>query len=83
MSSGMMGLVLLGPRVDRSTALATAENDAQGAYGDLTQYQVLIRLGPDGWHIDYELADPKLQGGGPHYVIDSTSGQIVQKRYEQ
>ena len=36
-----------------------------------------------GWHIDYWLKNPNLNGGGPHYIIDATSGAILQKRYEQ
>jgi len=49
----------------------------------LTPYRISIALEPDGWHIDYELKDPHLNGGGPHYVIDPASGAIVGKRYEQ
>jgi hypothetical protein len=37
----------------------------------------------DGWHIDYELLDPTRAGGGPHYVINARSGQILAKRYEE
>ena len=33
--------------------------------------------------IAYELKDPRLKGGGPHYVIDAATGAIVLKRYEQ
>jgi hypothetical protein len=43
----------------------------------------LQALEPDGWHVDYELKAPALQGGGPHYVIDPVSGGILAKRYEQ
>ena len=34
-------------------------------------------------HVDYDLKPPTLKGGGPHYVIDETSGAILKKRYEQ
>ena len=37
----------------------------------------------DGWHVDYELKTPLLNGGGPHYIIDPVSGQITWKKYEQ
>jgi hypothetical protein len=40
-------------------------------------------LEPDGWHVDYELKDPRLKGGGPHYIIDADSGTILSKRYQQ
>ncbi len=42
----------------------------------------MISLESDGWHIDYELKDARLKGGGPHYLIDATTGAIVSKRFE-
>lgn len=64
-------------------ALAIAQADAVQAYRDLSSYRIQLSLEDDGWHVDYELKDPKLKGGGPHYVIDANSGAIVSKRYEQ
>jgi hypothetical protein len=64
-------------------ALRIAHVDAEGAYRDLSPYRILLALEDDGWHVDYELKDPAMNGGGPHYVIDSTTGQIVWKRYYQ
>ena len=63
--------------------LKIAQADAQKAYGDLSLYRVTLALEPDGWHVDYELKDPDLQGGGPHYVIDSLTGKVTAKRYDQ
>jgi hypothetical protein len=64
-------------------ALAVAQADAAAAYRDLSGYCIRLRLEEDGWHIDYDLKDPRLKGGGPHYVIDRFSGAILSKRYEQ
>ena len=64
-------------------ALRIAHADAVAAYRDLSTYLIHVALEADGWHIDYELKDPKFKGGGPHYVIDPTTGAIVGKRYEQ
>lgn len=64
-------------------ALAIAQADAEKAYRDLTVYRIQLVLEADGWHVDYELKDPRLKGGGPHYVIDAEKGVIVSKRYEQ
>ena len=64
-------------------ALATAQADAARAYGDLTPYRIQLALEADGWHVDYELKDPRQKGGGPHYIIDAASGAILSKRYEQ
>jgi hypothetical protein len=57
--------------------------DAVHAYRDLTGYRIQIVLEADGWHIDYQLKEPKHKRGGPHYVIDARSGEISSKRHEQ
>jgi hypothetical protein len=64
-------------------ALTIAQADALNAYRDLSAYRIQLVLEADGWHIDYELKDARLKGGGPHYVIDAYTGAIVSKRYEQ
>ncbi len=71
------------PAIPGDRALAIAQADAATAYRDLTAYRIQLALEADGWHIDYELKDPRLKGGGPHYVIDATAGRIISKRYEQ
>ena len=63
--------------------LAIAQTDAAKAYRDLSCYRICLTLEKDGWHVDYELKDPKLKGGGPHYILDPLTGAIVAKRYEQ
>jgi len=74
---------LLATPITAARALGEAEADASRAYGDLSPYRVQVQLEPDGWHVDYELIDPELQGGGPHYVIHASDGTIIRKRYEQ
>jgi hypothetical protein len=64
-------------------ALAIAQADATRVYRDLSPYRIQVVLEDDGWHVDYELKDPRLKGGGPHYLIDAHTGAIVSKRYEQ
>ncbi|HEY1380635.1 MAG TPA: hypothetical protein VGF55_27790 [Gemmataceae bacterium] len=63
--------------------LRIAHRDALAVYRDLSDYRITLELRPDGWHVDYDLAQPLVAGGGPHYVIDPATGQIVSKRYEQ
>jgi hypothetical protein len=70
--------ILSGERV-----LTIAQADASRAYRDLSVYRIQLVLEDDGWHVDYDLKDAKLKGGGPHYVIDASSGAIIAKRYEQ
>jgi hypothetical protein len=64
-------------------AAEVARLDAERAYKDLSPYRVVLALEEDGWHVDYELKDPRVNGGGPHYRIDPTTGEIVWKRYDQ
>ena len=63
--------------------LAIAQTDASRMYQDLSRYSIRLTLEADGWHVDYEPKDPRLKGGGPHYVIDAVTGVILRKRYEQ
>jgi hypothetical protein len=63
--------------------LAIAQADASRVYRNLSDYRIHLVLEDDGWHVDYELKNPNLKGGGPHYVIDAQAGSIVSKRYEQ
>lgn len=64
-------------------ALRIARQDAERVYRDLSPYRASVSLEQDGWHVDYELKDPHVQGGGPHYVIDSEDGAILARQYEQ
>lgn len=71
------------PFVAGDQAQAIARADASPVYRDLSPYRIQLVLEADGWHVDYELNDPGLKGGGPHYVIDAGTGAILSKRYEQ
>ena len=74
----------VGPsRLSSDEALRIARLDAERAYRDLSPYRIAIALETDGWHVDYHLKDASLNGGGPRYVIDSLSGAIIAKKYEQ
>ena len=64
-------------------ALAIAQADAARVYRDLSLYRIQLVLDDDGWHVDYELKNPRLKGGGPHYIIDGQTGAVISKRYEQ
>ncbi len=70
-------------KVDRHEALQIADDDARKQYRDLSVYDVMIELENENWRIDYELKDAESQGGGPHYLVSSDTGEIVSRRYEQ
>ncbi len=76
-----MGNSVVGLAADQ--VLAIAQADAARVYRDLSVYQIQLVLEDDGWHIDYELKNPRLKGGGPHYIIDAHTGTVISKRYEQ
>lgn len=74
---------VLVPSITSDQALRIARVDAERVYRDLSPYRASVALEQDGWHVDYELKDQHLQGGGPHYVIDPGSGGILERHYEQ
>lgn len=71
------------PSITSDQALRIARLDAERVYRDLSLYRASVSLEADGWHVDYELKDPHVQGGGPHYVIDPGDGAILSTQYEQ
>jgi hypothetical protein len=71
------------PSITSDQALRIARQDAERVYRDLSSYRASVSLEPDGWHVDYELKDSDVQGGGPHYVIGPEDGAILAKQYEQ
>jgi hypothetical protein len=73
----------LGAGLAVAEVLRIAHQDAQAAYHDLSGFKITLTPFADGWHVDYDLTDPLSAGGGPHYVIDSQTGDILARRYEQ
>ena len=71
------------PVLPGDQVLAIAHGDASRVYRDLCAYRIQLVLEDDGWHVDYELKNPRLKGGSPHYRIDASTGAILSKRYEQ
>jgi hypothetical protein len=63
--------------------LRIACTDALQAYRDLSDYQITLMLQADGWHVDFNIMEPLVAGGGPSYVIDGSTGTILSKCYYQ
>jgi len=74
---------VIAQRISADQALAVAQADAQRTYRDLTPFAIRLSLEADGWHVDYELKDPRWKGGGPHYVLDAGPGDILWRRSDQ
>ena len=68
------------PLITSDQALQIARLNAEAAYRDLSAFRIVLVLEEDGWHIDYELKDAALNGGGPPYLVDRRSGAILWKR---
>jgi hypothetical protein len=73
----------LGSSLGVAEVLRIAHQDAQAVYRDLSGFKITLAPCPDGWHVDYDLTQPLSAGGGPHYVIDPHTGDILTRRYEQ
>ena len=71
------------PAVSSQRAFLIAMADAERTYRRTAHFKIEIALEVDGWHIDFDIRDPFTCGGGPHYIIDATSGEITWKRYDQ
>jgi hypothetical protein len=76
-----MGNIVVGLAGDQ--VLAIAQADAARIDRDLSLYRIQLVLEDAGWHVDHELKNPTLIGGGPHYIIDANTGAVISKRYEQ
>ena len=71
------------PLLSGDQALRIAAADAEAAYRDLSNCRITLSLEHDGWHIEYDLKNATAAGGGPHYVIDASTGAILSKVYYQ
>ena len=78
----MSNSIKTGPTLSADRVLAIAQADAVRAYRDLSHFRLSMVQESDGWHVDYELKE-LMCGGGPHYIIDAETGEILSKRYEQ
>lgn len=71
------------PVLSSHEILRIAQADAEKVYRDLSRHRITLTCKPDGWHVDYDYAEPFMAGGGPHYIIDPISGIIKSRRYDQ
>ena len=78
-----MSAVLISPAISCDAALAIARADAEKMYANLERFRIEIQLDDSDWRIAFRVKEPLVTGGGPHYVIDSETGTILEKRYYQ
>ena len=68
--------------ISKEEAIKIAEKDAIAVYKSLKKYDLIVCELSRAWRIIYSLKEP-IHGGGPDYVIDKKTGQIIDKNYEQ
>lgn len=80
-----MSTALASPGLSSDRALAIALADGLTAYRDLSRHHIEIQLEDDGWHIEFRFRGTGRfhTGGGPAYVIDANTGEILSKKYYQ
>jgi len=71
------------PTISGHKALEIAEMDAAPVYEDLSIYRIELLLENDGWHVAFRIKQPRMAGGGPHYIISAETGEILSKKYYQ
>jgi hypothetical protein len=69
--------------IDEAAAREIAKKDAMQVYRDLSIYRINAECRGGNWYVDYDLEGEAMAGGGPHYVISGTTGDILERRYEQ
>ena len=65
------------PLLSCDEILRIARQDGEVAYRGLSGYRITLTLRDDGWHVDFDLTEPLVAGGGPHYIINPVDGAIL------
>lgn len=68
-----------GKTVDANMALDIAKKDAAQDFRSLDHFKISVAEDAKGWRVTFEPKDPRANGGGPQYIIDSTTGEILEK----
>ena len=68
--------------IDKDAAVAIATKDALAVYRSLAPYDLVVCELTKVWVVVFSLKEG-LDGGGPEYVIDKGTGQILDKKYYQ
>jgi hypothetical protein len=68
-----------GKQIDAKKALAIARKDALEDFETLDGYKITVSEDERGWHVVFGPKDPRAHGGGPEYLIDKRTGEILHK----
>lgn len=68
--------------IDKKAAIRITDADAVSVYSSVGRFKKTACELPAVWRIIYELGDG-ASGGGPDYVVDKRTGEILYKKYSQ
>jgi len=71
------------PAISREAALKIARRDAKKESVPLVGYEVVALEEASAWRVVFRLKDKRLNGGGPKYLINKATGEIVERKYTQ
>jgi len=69
--------------ITREKAVKIAREDVKKAGINLAGYDIVSELGSDGWHVSYANKKTAKGGGGPDYLIDADTGEIISKNFQR
>jgi hypothetical protein len=68
--------------IGKETAVLIAKGDAIQSY-TLSDYNIIVQEQPKAWRVVFALKDPSWIGGGPDYLIDKKTGNILNATYNK
>ena len=71
------------PTVTRESAIELARRDALKEGEDLELYEIIAIEQTDNWRVVFKIKDKNLNGGGPKYLIDKNTGEIISRQTTQ
>ncbi len=70
-------------KITEAEARKIAHANASQVYRDLSLYKIESELKDGIWYVDYWLDNSNMVGGGPHFTISGTTGEILSYRFDQ
>lgn len=68
--------------ISRETAVLIAKGDAIQSY-TLSDYNIIVHEQPKAWRVVFDLKNPAWTGGGPDYLIDKKTGNVLNATYNK
>ncbi|MFL6332501.1 MAG: hypothetical protein ACJ754_04070 [Pyrinomonadaceae bacterium] len=71
------------PKVTRESAIELARQDAIKEGENLELYEIIAIEQTDNWRVVFKIKNKNLNGGGPKYLIDKNTGEIISRQTTQ